>query len=89
MILSADTFATDRQALETIINKHYPGEKVIAIDMESATIARICDEQKTPWCVIRAISDVIGGASQVTDYENFVLKAANLSFQIIYQNYFQ
>lgn len=89
LILSADIFATDRKHLEEIIDKYYQDEEVVAIDMESATIARICSEQNTKWCVIRAISDVIGGTKQVFNYEKFASQAASLSFQLIYQNYFQ
>ncbi len=89
LILSADTFATNREHLDNIINTYYSDETVLAIDMESAAVARICEEQKTPWCIIRSISDVIGNPVQVNSYEHFAPIAAQNAFKLIIQNYFK
>ena len=37
------------------------------IDMESAAVALICQQQKTPFIAIRALSDLAGGGSAVSN----------------------
>jgi nucleoside phosphorylase len=38
-------------------------EGVTALDMETAGIARVCDQHNTPWIAFRVISDMAGDAS--------------------------
>jgi adenosylhomocysteine nucleosidase len=33
---------------------------VVALDMETAAVAKVCDEHDVPWSVVRAISDRAG-----------------------------
>lgn len=87
LILSADLFATDRKQLENIFNTHYSGEKVLAVDMESASIAKVCEQNNTKWCIIRAISDVVGMESQINSYWEFAKKAAYNAYLLIVENY--
>jgi len=38
-----------------------PTDGVIAVDMETAAVAAVCDEAECPWSVFRSISDYAGG----------------------------
>ena len=48
------------------------GDGVVAVDMETAAIARVCEERGRPWSAVRAISDPVGAYSDDT-----VLKLAH------------
>lgn len=87
LILSADLFATDRNYLDNIFGKYFSNEKVLAVDMESGSIARICEQNNTPWCIIRAISDVVGMESQINSYWEFAKQAAYNAYLLIVENY--
>jgi nucleoside phosphorylase len=42
-------------------------EGVTAVDMETAAIARVCDQHNVPWIAFRVISDMAGDASLGSD----------------------
>lgn len=86
-IMSADCFQSDRNACLNIFEKHFKEEDVIAVDMESYSIALICDKYHIDWCIVRAISDIIGEESQIDSYQGFANKAANNAYLLIKENY--
>ena len=63
---TSDDFETDPVTLSPLIDKG-----VIALDMETAAIAAVCERRGTPWSVFRAISDMAG------DTDDAVLAMAN------------
>ena len=70
-----------------VFDKHFSEEDIIAVDMESYSIALICDKYHVDWCIVRAISDIIGEESQIDSYQEFASKAANNAFLLIKENY--
>lgn len=86
-LMSADQFQGNRNYLDTIFNKHFDQELVMGVDMESYSVASICDKYNIKWCVVRAISDVIGCESQIESYVQFAEQAAHNAYQIIMKNF--
>ncbi|MBR1738451.1 MAG: 5'-methylthioadenosine/adenosylhomocysteine nucleosidase [Firmicutes bacterium] len=70
-ICSGDQFISTKEQKETIV-KNFGG---MCCEMEGAAIAQTCYLNKTPFVVIRAISDKPDGAG-AADYEEFEAKAA-------------
>jgi len=86
-LMSADQFQGNRNYLDTIFNKYFDQELVMGVDMESYSIASICDKYNIKWCVVRAISDIIGCESQIESYAQFAEQAAHNAYKIIMKNF--
>jgi nucleoside phosphorylase len=57
---------------------------VSPVDMESAAVALICLEQRTPFIAIRALSDLAGGGSaDSNEADTFTSLAANNSVTVV------
>ena len=82
LIITADVFASDRKKVSDIVDAYY-NKEVLAIDMESASVAQVCYMNNTPFVNFRVISDVIGEESQISMYYNFAEAAANKSIDAI------
>ena len=82
-ILTGDTFFTDKEAVDKIINKHFSDLNVCCMDMESCAFAEASYIYHAPFLAIRAISDVIGNDNQATEYYDYVLKACEKSTLIL------
>ena len=54
----------------------------IACEMEGAAVAQVCHVNRTPFCVLRAISDSADGSSHM-DYPQFVKLAAEQSVRLM------
>ncbi len=57
-LLSSDRMIgtpTEKRALHQRYN-------AVAVDMESAAVAKVCDDNNIPWAVVRVISDCVGTA---------------------------
>ncbi|MBQ8292429.1 MAG: 5'-methylthioadenosine/adenosylhomocysteine nucleosidase [Bacilli bacterium] len=83
LIVTADTFADNREVIDNIVSKYYQNKKVLAVDMESASVAQVCFENNVPFINFRVISDVIGAESQIDGYYNFAKSAADKSIEAI------
>lgn len=77
LLASGDTFVTNRDVLTPI------DEAVVAVDMESASIAQICAQASIPFAIVRAISDNVGSEEQTKDFDNFVMEAADQAATLI------
>ena len=86
-LMSADQFQGNRDYLDNIFTKYFKEEVVMGVDMESYSIASICDKYNVKWCVVRAISDIIGCESQIDSYTEFAEKAAQNAYTIIMKNF--
>ena len=86
-LMSADQFQGNRSYLDQIFNKYFSQELVMGVDMESYSIASICDKYNINWCVVRAVSDVIGCESQIESYAQFAEQAAHNAYKIIMKNF--
>ncbi len=82
-IITADTFASNRDYLDLVVTKEYCDANVLAVDMESAAIAQVCYDNNTSFINIRVISDIIGEDSQLAMYYNFGSSAAAATVKTI------
>ncbi|MCR5741539.1 MAG: 5'-methylthioadenosine/S-adenosylhomocysteine nucleosidase [Gammaproteobacteria bacterium] len=72
-IISGDRFVTDIKDLGA-----YDTKGVVAVDMESATVAQVCFLHSVDFVIIRSISDNLSG----DDYNKFEASSSELSFKI-------
>jgi adenosylhomocysteine nucleosidase len=82
LIASGDIFVSRPEEVEHI-RSIYP--EVMAVDMESASIAQVCYLKKVPFCAIRVISDTPGAEDNISQYENFWEDAPRHTFDILTQ----
>lgn len=77
-VLSGDIFISSKELKDELVKEFdgYCGE------MEGAAIAHVCYLNKTPFVIIRAMSDKADGSADVT-YEEFVGQAAHNSKDIV------
>lgn len=69
LICSGDKFVSSQQEIDCI-KSHFPD--VTAVDMESASIAQVCQMMKVPVFIMRVISDIPGiETDNISQYENF------------------
>lgn len=78
LVVSGDAFISDPERLQQIENT-FPNAK--AVEMEAAAIAQTCHLLKTPFIMLRAISDKAGEGNAIS-YEKFVVQAGKLSAEI-------
>ncbi|MDO5104482.1 5'-methylthioadenosine/adenosylhomocysteine nucleosidase [Capnocytophaga sp.] len=78
LVVSGDAFISDPKRLQQIENM-FPIAK--AVEMEAAAIAQTCYLLKTPFIMLRAISDKAGEGNAIS-YEQFVVEAGKLSAEI-------
>ena len=86
-LMSADQFQGNRNYLDNVFTKYFKEELVMGVDMESYSIASVCDKYNVQWCVVRAISDIIGCRTQIESYAEFAEKAAHNAYTIIMKNF--
>ena len=69
--------ASGDQFINSSAKKEFIAETfgAVACEMEGAAIAQVCFVNKTPFCVLRAISDCADGSSNM-DYSEFLPRAA-------------
>lgn len=79
LILSGDTFFTDKDTVMGVIAKHFAAYPVLALDMESAAFHEASWLLGRSFLSIRAISDVLGESAQVTNYEERLDEAVRAS----------
>ena len=80
LICSGDKFISEESQIKDI-KKHFPGTK--AVDMESASIAQVCNMLKKPLLVIRIVSDTPGNENNISQYKDFWSEAPVKSFNVI------
>jgi nucleoside phosphorylase len=54
-LLTGDDLVTETEAIRML-----QADGVIALDMETAAIAEVCEERHVPWSVVRVVSDIAG-----------------------------
>src|ERR1700751_6150717 len=56
-------WSSDELLLDPALHADLRTDGVLALDMETAAVAKVCDERGVPWSVVRAISDLAGDGS--------------------------
>lgn len=80
LVCSSDKFIATPEDVNFIKSK-FPD--VMAVDMESGAIAQTCFLNDTPCAVIRVVSDTPGEADNISQYEDFWVKAPEATFNVI------
>lgn len=68
LICSGDRFISTHAEVEAI-KKVFPD--VLAVDMESAAIAHVCNLKNIPFNILRIVSDTPGEGENISQYRNF------------------
>lgn len=68
LICSGDKFISTAEQVKEI-RSHFP--QVVAVDMESASIAQVCVLRNIPFNILRVISDTPGEQENISQYESF------------------
>jgi len=79
MIATGDTFMSDPSKV-MLIKELFP--KVKAVEMEAAAIAQTCFLFKTPFIVVRALSDIAGKSSNLS-FADFIETASTHSASMV------
>lgn len=79
LICSGDSFMDCPERVAKA-REHFP--EMIAVEMEGATIGQVCHLFKTPFVVIRALSDIAGKDSHQS-FDSFLEQAARHSSKLI------
>ena len=78
-MVSGDWFVDSREKMLEILS-HFP--EAMAVDMESCAIAQVCYLHRTPFVVVRAISDK-PDETVLVDYQVFEAEAAAACARIV------
>lgn len=81
-IITGDCFQTNRTYLDSLIEKYFNDINILAVDMESTSIAHTCYKFNVPFIIIRSISDVVG-VDQEQTYDNFLERACHNSSVVV------
>lgn len=80
LICSGDIFISKAEEVARI-KSLFP--EVLAVDMESASIAQVCYLKNVPFFCARVISDTPGGDDNIAQYENFWDDAPRHTFEAL------
>lgn len=80
LIASGDIFVASSEETERIRGL-YPD--VVAVDMESASMAQTCWLSGVPFVSVRVVSDTPGAADNISQYENFWTDAPMRTFSVL------
>lgn len=81
-IMTGDQFVTDYRKTDLIVTNHFSDLNILACDMESCAVAHVCYLTKTPFLIVRSISDIIGSSNSF-DYQTFAPIAAKNATDIV------
>ncbi|WP_152654706.1 5'-methylthioadenosine/S-adenosylhomocysteine nucleosidase [Oceanobacillus sp. CFH 90083] len=79
MIATGDSFMQRADQI-AVVRERFP--EMLALEMEAAAIAQVCYQYKTPFVIIRALSDIAGKESSVS-FDAFLEKAAKNAANVI------
>lgn len=74
-VASGDQFVSRKEQIEQILS-NFP--KALCAEMEGAAIGHVCIQNKTPFCIIRTMSDTADESSGV-DFKTFSENASKIS----------
>ena len=78
-IVTGDAFV-NRPAQMSHIQEHFPN--AVALEMEAAAVAQVCQIANVPFVVVRALSDIAGKESHVS-FDEFLPLAAKASSEMV------
>ncbi|MEJ8590589.1 5'-methylthioadenosine/adenosylhomocysteine nucleosidase [Riemerella anatipestifer] len=78
LVISGDAFINCPEKFQWLKDNFRTAK---AVEMEAASIAQVCHQMKTPFIVLRAISDIAGEDTTVS-FDTFVTEAGKISAEI-------
>lgn len=79
LICSGDTFVSGLEKKQ-LIRQNFP--TALAVEMEAASIAQVCNLYQVPWVAVRSISDCADGTA-AHNFQHFLTKAAARSCNLV------
>ena len=80
VVASGDQFIANQQIKDSIVKEY----GAIAVEMEGASVACVCDNFKIPCCIFRSISDSADGEASVS-FDTFLESSAKISADFVYR----
>ncbi|MCM1291938.1 MAG: 5'-methylthioadenosine/adenosylhomocysteine nucleosidase [Clostridium sp.] len=80
LICTGDCFVSTHEEIVKI-KKSFPS--VMAVDMESASIAQVCYLKGVPFNILRIVSDTPGEGENISQYQDFWTKAPQKTFEAV------
>ncbi|MCM1152613.1 MAG: 5'-methylthioadenosine/adenosylhomocysteine nucleosidase [Muribaculum sp.] len=80
LICSGDRFISKASEIKEI-KKTFPA--VMAVDMESTSIAQVCSMKGVPFNILRVVSDTPGQGENIEQYKDFWTKAPQTTFHAV------
>ncbi|MDE6410859.1 MAG: 5'-methylthioadenosine/adenosylhomocysteine nucleosidase [Muribaculaceae bacterium] len=80
LICSGDKFISKGEEVKEI-RSHFPD--VLAVDMESASIAQACEMCGVPFLIVRVMSDTPGEGDNISQYKDFWGEAPKKTFSCV------
>lgn len=80
VVASGDQFIANQQIKDSIVKEY----GAIAVEMEGASVACVCDNFKIPCCIFRSISDSADGEANVS-FDAFLESSAKISADFVYR----
>lgn len=80
LICSGDKFISKPEEISTV-KASFPD--VLAVDMESASIAQTCILNNVDYAIVRVISDTPGESENISQYKNFWSLAPEKTFKVV------
>lgn len=85
IMLSGDSFISNRAKMELIVGQNFAKDFPIAVDMESGAVAQTCYYYHIPFLVLRAVSDKVGAENQHMTFTTFVRESSKKSTALLGQ----
>ncbi len=79
IVASGDQFIASKDIKDSIIKEF----GAIAVEMEGASVACVCDNFNVPFCIFRSISDSADGQASVS-FDEFLESSASVSAKFVY-----
>ncbi len=83
LIATGDQFVADYQKEKEKFDQYFSDLNILAIDMESASVAHVCYLYNKPVLIIRSISDCLASPTNQFDYLEFADKASLTSAKLL------
>lgn len=80
LIVTGDQFITKHNKQFATIQHDFP--KAICVEMEAAAIAAVCKRSKTPFIVLRSLSDITHEDDNAMTFESYLTMASETSAKI-------
>ena len=79
LVATGDQFISDENSLR---NMRKSIEGLLAVEMEGAAVAQVCEQENIPWVVIRVISDGADGTASL-NFKEFIAAYEKFAWSLV------